>query len=202
MTSQADPDFSQAGLEEILTHLETILTAAVRNRRMAFHTPVLMSLGLDGRPRGRTVVMRAFDPSARCLRCHIDIRSDKATEIARDARVGWTFYDPALKWQIRLSGTAIIHHGDAVAQAAWQQSQKMSQICYGTLPAPGIVIAGGDQFVLPQSPDEIALGERHFAALICTYDEMEGLWLGFKGHRRMRYRWASGGGLKAEWLAP
>ena len=197
-----DLDFSQDSLEDILSYVESTLNAAVSNRRMAFHTPVLLSVGLDGRPRGRTVVLRAYDHLSRRLRCHVDIRSDKAAEIAKDPRVGWTFYDPLLKWQIRLQGNATVHHQDAVAKTAWQQSQKMSQVCYGTVPAPGSVIAGGDQFVLPQVPADIALGENNFAALICAYDEIEGLWLGHKGHRRMRFRWQSGGDLLAEWLAP
>ena len=202
MKTLQDPNFSEAGLETILSHLETLLTSAASSRHMAFHTPVLLSVGLDGRPRGRTVVLRAFDPITRRLRCHIDARSDKASEIKREARVGWIFYDPLLKWQIRLQGTAVLHHQDAVAQAAWQQSQKMSQVCYGTDPAPGSVIAGGDQFVLPSMPDDIVAGEHNFAALVCTYNEMEGLWLGHKGHRRMRYRWQNGGDLLSEWLAP
>ena len=202
MKPRQDFDFSQAGLEDILAHLESLLTDAVTNRHNAFHTPVLLSIGLDGRPRGRTVVMRSFDASHRQVRCHTDIRSDKAAEIAKDARIGWVFYDPASKWQVRLQGRAVLHHRDDQAQAAWQQSKRMSQICYGTNPAPGTVIAGADQFVLPQEPAAIAAGEAHFSALICTYDEMEALWLGHKGHRRMRYRWMEGGEIQSEWLAP
>jgi pyridoxine/pyridoxamine 5'-phosphate oxidase len=202
MKARQDLDFSQASLADILTHLENLLTEAVSNRHMAFHTPVLLSIGLDGRPRGRTVVVRSFDPSMRRLRCHTDIRSDKAAEIAKDARIGWVFYDPASKWQVRLQGRAVLHHLDDQAQAAWQQSKRMSQICYGTNPAPGTVIGSADQFVLPQEPAEIAAGEAHFSALICTYDEMEALWLGHKGHRRMRYHWSEGGEIHSEWLAP
>ena len=146
--------------------------------------------------------MRAFDTTHRKLRCHIDIRSAKAEAIVKRHQVGWTFYDPALKWQIRLQGTASLHHGDAIAHEAWLASQRMSRVCYGTDPAPGSVITTGEAFTLPADPDAIATGEQNFAALVCTYDEMEGLWLGFKGHRRMRYRWQDGGGLQAEWLAP
>jgi pyridoxamine 5'-phosphate oxidase len=197
-----DPNFSDSSLDEILQHLDLLLQSAVTNRHMAFHTPILMSIGRDGRPRGRTVVMRAFDPVRRSLRCHVDIRSEKALEISNDPRVGWTFYDPALKWQIRLQGVATVHHQDAVAQDAWLQSQKMSQVCYGTDPAPGSVIAGGDQFALPQQGDEIAAGQNNFAAVICIYDELEALWLGFKGHRRTRYRWNGETMPIAEWLAP
>jgi pyridoxamine 5'-phosphate oxidase len=202
MKAQDEPHFYDATLEEVLQHLSMLLTTAVANRHMAFHTPVLINIAEDGRPRGRTVVLRSFDAASRKLRCHIDRRSAKADALLRNNQVGWTFYDPALKWQVRLQGTASLHHGDAIAHEAWLASQRMSRVCYGTDPAPGSVITTGEGFTLPADPDAIAGGEQNFAALVCTYDEMEGLWLGFKGHRRMRYRWQDGGGLQAEWLAP
>ena len=202
MKAQDEPVFYDAGLDDILKHLEMLLTQSVSNRHMAFHTPVLLNIDADGRPRGRTVVLRAFDATLRKLRCHIDIRSAKAEAIVKRHQVGWTFYDPALKWQVRLQGTAILHYGDDVARQAWLGSQRMSRVCYGTMPAPGSLIAEGQDFSLPVDPEAVAAGEKNFAALVCTYDEMEGLWLGHKGHRRMRYDWHNGGSLHAEWLAP
>jgi pyridoxamine 5'-phosphate oxidase len=202
MTQHDEPVFYDASLEDILTHLDLLLTKAAGNRHMAFHTPVLINIGEDGRPRGRTVVLRAFDAIKRTLRCHLDIRSAKADAVLKHHQIGWTFYDPALKWQIRLQGTASLHHDDPIAHEAWLASQRMSQICYGTDPAPGSIIATGQGFTLPSDPEMIAAGKKNFAALVCHYDEMEALWLGFKGHRRMQYRWDRGGSLKAEWLAP
>lgn len=202
MKPQDEPVFYDASLDDMLAHLEQLLTQAVGNRHMAFHTPVLLNIDTDGRPRGRTVVLRAFDAQHRQLRCHIDIRSAKAQALAKNNQVGWTFYDPALKWQVRLQATATVHHADAVARQAWLASQRMSQVCYGTIPAPGSVILQGKDFALPAEPDAIAAGQENFAALVCCYDEMEALWLGFKGHRRMRFCWDRGGGLQAEWLAP
>ncbi len=208
-----DFDYTQATQAQMLAQAEALLTAAVTNRHMAFHTPVLITSGQDGWPEGRTVVLRSFDASTRRLRCHVDHRSAKVAAIARDPRIGWVFYDPALKWQIRLWARAALHHIDQVAQAAWQDSQRMSRICYGTEPAPGSVIEHGDGFALPQTDQHIARGENNFVALLTQYHRLEALWLGHKGHRRLRCTWQScddGAGSEQagahppvmEWLAP
>ncbi len=49
-----------------------------------FHTPALATIGRDGAPRLRTVVLRGVDRAARSLRVHCDARSAKAAEIAAD----------------------------------------------------------------------------------------------------------------------
>ena len=61
------------------------------------HTPSVATLGLDGRPRIRTVVLRDFDEGAGTLRFHTDRRSEKVSELARDPRIGVHFYDEAAK---------------------------------------------------------------------------------------------------------
>ncbi|NBR79124.1 MAG: pyridoxamine 5'-phosphate oxidase, partial [Alphaproteobacteria bacterium] len=58
-----------------------MLERGAADRRSAFHTPTVATIGLDGRPRLRTIVLRACDTANRSLRFHTDARSDKINEL-------------------------------------------------------------------------------------------------------------------------
>lgn len=167
------------------------------------HTPSVATLGLDGRPRIRTVVLREFNEACGMLRFHTDRRSEKVSELARDPRIGVHFYDDAAKVQLRIDGNATIHCEGAVADAAWLASQRMSRVCYGTDPAPGSVIERADAFRLPDIELEIAAGREHFAAIVVTISAIEWLWLKSGGHRRALFRFKNGiECVDLQWLAP
>jgi len=179
-----------------------MLQSGATDRRSAFHTPVFTSLGLDGRPLSRVIVLRSCEPLQRSLRFHTDWRSSKAEQIRHDPRVSFAFYDPAAKVQIRCEGQAVLHHQDDVAAKAWEMSQRMSRMCYGTAPAPGQVIARPDDFALPADDNTIAAGEQHFCAVVTQVTTLEWLWLGHGGHRRARFIWDGNGQAEAVWLVP
>lgn len=182
------------------THEEAwrLLAQGAADRRSAFHTPVIATLGPDGRARLRTVVLRAVDRATGTLRFHTDRRSEKVAEIDRDNRIALHGYDPGSKIQIRIDGRAAVHMDDDIAKAAWTSSQRMSRVCYGTAPAPGTSIASGGDFTLPQNDAEIAAGEDHFAVVVLTLSSLEWLFLDHAGHRRARFM-ADGSG---QWLSP
>lgn len=180
------------------------LTRGALDRHSAFHHPVIGTVGRDGQPRQRVMILRAVDPEARSLRLHTDIRSEKTREIAADPCVSVLAYDPTSKVQLRLSGRATLHHGDAVAETAWLASQRMSRACYGTMPGPGSVIGEGGAFRLPDAADDGALeaGRAHFSAMVIGVESLEWLYLAVEGHRRARFDWDESGKVTARWLAP
>ncbi|MHB2166139.1 pyridoxamine 5'-phosphate oxidase family protein [Alsobacter sp. R-9] len=190
------PIFGSGSLDEILTECKRLLSRGVADRRSPLHTPTVATIGSDGAPRLRTMVLRAFDPAARILRFHTDLRSAKACEIANDPRVAIHAYDPGTKLQLRLDGTALIHRfPDPVAAAAWEASKPMSRICYATAVPPGTPL---------ESPHPVAEGgdgREHFGVVVVELGRLEFLWLSHTGHRRGVYRW-TGGGVEAGWLAP
>lgn len=173
-----------------------LLARGVADRRSPFHTPTLASIGLDGAPRARTLVLRGFDAPSRTLRLHSDARSDKRAEFARDPRACLHLYDAGHQVQIRLEGQMALHQDDAVADAAWAASRPFSQLCYGIEPAPGTPMAAP-----PLAPTEPAEGRAHFMALRLTFTRLEWLWLAAFGHRRARFTW-SPAGEEATWLVP
>ena len=60
-----------ATLETALSYLER----AAADRKSALHTPVLATIGLDGTPRTRMIVLRRMDRESGRLIFHTDLRS-------------------------------------------------------------------------------------------------------------------------------
>ena len=175
-------------------HAFAMLARGVADRRSAFHTPTLATISADGVPQLRTLVLRGFDPTARSLRLHTDARAAKAADILANPRAAMHVYDPAAQLQLRLSGTAVLHHGDAVSAAGWAASRDFSRMCYAIEPAPGTPAAAP-----PAAPRDAQAGAPHFAVILFSFTRMEWLWLDASGHRRARFDFAPD---HATWLVP
>lgn len=166
-----------------------------------FHTPALATIGRDGAPRLRTVVLRGVDRAVRSLRIHCDARSDKAAEIAADPRVSLHAYDPKAKIQVRIEGAARLHGQDDVARAAWGASRPMSRVCYGEVPGPGTPLPAGGAYTQPADEAGVEAGFLEFRVIVVTAARLEFLYLARQGHRRALFTW-EGETMAATWLAP
>jgi pyridoxamine 5'-phosphate oxidase len=189
-------------LDASLTHAWAMLARAAADRRAAFHTPVVATIGEDGAPAQRVMVLRAADPDLRSLRVHTDLRSDKSRHVARDARVSLNFYDAGAKLQLRVMGTATMHTGDEIAHAAWTSSRPQSRLCYEQNEPPGSVITKP----LAELPVDRRFAESddgldNFAVMVIEAGAVEWLYLTIEGHRRARWKWA-GTAWEGAWLAP
>jgi len=199
---EARPSFYD-DLAGTLDHAMTLFARSVADRRSPFHTPCLATVGLDGRPRLRTVVLRGLDRPSAELRFHTDRRSEKAREMTREPRVALHAYDPAAKLQVRIEGTATLYMDGPVADAAWAASRPVSRVCYGVFPASGEPIGEGGAYELPK-PDGAAdeRGRSAFAVVAVTAQSVETLYLAFQGHRRALFRLEAGRLAGADWLVP
>lgn len=194
-------------LEETLAHAWRQLARGVKDRRSPFHTPSVATIGRDGRPRLRTVVLRGVEPATARLRFHTDARADKVAELAADPRIALHAYDPQGKFQVRIEGRAIVHGDDALAEQAWRASRMASRVCYATAPAPGSAIGEGGDFRLPADEGEILAGRRNFCAVEVVAQTLETLYLAHDGHRRARFVLEAGEAGEAApreacWLVP
>ncbi|MFD1301274.1 pyridoxamine 5'-phosphate oxidase family protein [Methylobacterium marchantiae] len=194
------PDFYD-DIEASLAHLWRLLEEGPRLRRNAFHMPALATVDETGAPQLRTIVLREAEAVAGTLRFHCDRRSRKAAEIAATGRAALHGYDSASKVQIRISGTAMLHTDDALADEAWAGSLVMSRVCYGVAPGPGVELASGDAYSLPETDAAIALGRPNFCAVVVTATRLEFLFLDRRGHRRAAWT-REGAGWTGTWLAP
>ncbi len=186
--SQIDPP------DAILAEAWSTLSLAVTNRKCAMHTPVVATIGLDGKPRARVVVLRRVEPTRREVYFHTDRRSPKFAELSRDARVQVVLYEPESRIQIRLDGAAQLHTDDAIADEQWERSHPNSRECYkagvGSSEAIAEALATGNAFID---------GRPNFAAVRVIVAELEWLWLHHEGHRRIAFDVVRG---THRWLAP
>lgn len=183
-------------LGETLAEAFRLLARGVADRRHPFHTPTLATIGADGAPRARTLVLRGFEAEARTLRLHTDTRSGKHAELEAEPRCALHAYDAGAQIQLRLTGRARLHRDDWLADAAWAASRPFSRLCYAAPDAPGSPVAAP-----PAAPRE-GDGRAHFAAIALVFDALDWLWLDATGHRRARFTWHDGAAPRAEWLAP
>ncbi len=189
--NSADPD-------EIFSDIAVRLVAAVGDRRHAWRTPTLATIGLDGAPRARTVVLRGADAACARVRFHSDMRSAKCAELRADGRASLHFYDAEAKLQLRIEGHAALHCADATAEAAWQAAGLSARRTYTIEPGPGIFLDQPDDAVF--SADPTAAFAR-FVVVEIAVASIEWLYLRAEGHRRILFTQV-GGTRQARWRAP
>ena len=171
-----------------------------------FHWPVLGTTGFNG-SRMRTVILRQFRPDERVLICHTDARADKVQEINNDASIGWLFYHPKKKIQLRISGTATLHTDDPLADEQWAATKIVSRLNYCAIKPPGSVVAvpstGLPDLLLKKAPSllETEVGRKNFLVIAGRIEIMDWLQLSILGNQRARFNWDENG-LNATWLIP
>jgi pyridoxamine 5'-phosphate oxidase len=193
------PDFATASLDAFREAAFGLLAHAADEPSHPLHIISLATLAPDGAPRLRGVVLRAFVPPERLLLIHADQRSAKTGEIGRDPRCAILGYDPDARLQLRLEGTALVHHQDAAARAAWQQVSPGSRQIYRITPESGRAVADEADI----DPHGLAEAEafRNFALIRFTFRRADILFLGNDRHRRAQSVWQDGA-MHSTWIVP
>jgi hypothetical protein len=164
---------------------------------VAFNTLSVATLGPQGWPELRTVILRRVEPAERRVVFHTDRRSAKAGEIVADGRVSLLFWDPRAKLQLRLWGQARILTEDPLAEEEWRRLSLQSRRIYRTPQPPGRILPD------PAQGDGATEGDGRgvFAAVPVTVMRLEWLHLRPGGHRRARFE-PGAEGWQGRWLAP
>jgi hypothetical protein len=196
----SEPPAFYNDLEASLDEAWHLLERSLDDRDAPFRTPTLASIGRDGAPVSRTLVLRAASRADTSLLFHTDIRSEKISEIGREARVSLHFHDPRARVQLRVGGEAAVHSGDAVALDAWMGSHLASRAMYCIQPGPGVPLSHPDEAAFADARHSRD-GFENFAALRIAIRQMEWLYLGARGHRRALFDFQTGEAM-GRWLAP
>jgi pyridoxamine 5'-phosphate oxidase len=183
-----------------------MLEAGVVDRRKSFHVPALATIGVDNRPKVRTVVLRGVDADHKTIRFHTDARSAKVGEIARNPHVEMHFYDADARIQLRVSGKATAHGvDDGIALEAWNNSRSMSHVCYRVTAAPGVPIPEADAFAFHPRPqvrnDPEDPGRAQFRVVVVDVTSLELVYLHLNANRRARFDYRHDS-VVAQWLVP
>ena len=185
-------------LAELETRLWLALDEATRWPDAPWRTPVIATVGPDGTGvTARVVVLRTVDRGRRELAFHTDSRAPKVEALRRVPDVAWTFFDPVGQVQLRVTGRAHLHLGDALAQEAWAGVPDPKRKTYQTRLAPGTPVPAS-----PVHHDFTGAIAAHFALVITEVTALDWLWLGQDGHRRAEFLYNVLGRDRAQWLVP
>jgi len=193
-------------LDGVLDEIWKMLERGATHYNDPFHWPVLGTTGQDGTSM-RCVILREFSVSDRILVCHTDARAAKVHEIDDSNRIGWLFYHPKRKVQLRISGRASLHTDDAFADRQWSGTGITSRLNYGAVEPPGTTVdspsSGLPDFLLKKAPTllDTEKNRQNFMAITCRIDCIDWLVLQVLGNRRARFNWDKNG-LNATWLIP
>jgi pyridoxamine 5'-phosphate oxidase len=196
-------------LEQRFAEAWSLILDGATNRRSPCHTPVIASIGNDGRPQLRVMVLRAADRDARQLRFHTDFRANKVAELSERSALSVLMYDAEAKVQLRLSGVGYVRTEGADIDVIWHDADRFARRCYMAEAAPGS-IASGPTSGLPDwvqgiKPDEADLmpARVNFAIMLAEITRIEWLYLATTGHRRARWDWNDAAQVwNGRWLVP
>ena len=153
-------------LEQIYTRIWDCLCAAVRLDNHPFKVMQAATVGLDGAPNVRTVLLRGANEANNLLTFHTDVRSPKVAELSREPRVALVSVDPVQNLQIRVAGATRIVRDDPARVEAWQSSPDHDLVAYRTHLAPGTPLnRAGDALDATDDIPDASAGLRHFCVV-------------------------------------
>ena len=162
------------------------------DRHHAWRTPVLATVGCDGSPNARTVVLRKADANQQTLCVYTDARSAKVSELTKEPKAVFAFWSARLNWQLRVKVVLSVTTEGPEVQALWQRVQQSAAAADYMTPA-----APGTERPEAHITAETGNGDHHFALLTARVHQMDWLELGQGGHRRARL-----GADTWQWLTP
>lgn len=181
-----------------------VLAEAAAGRELAPRLMQVATIGGDGAPRLRTVMLRGVEAEGWHITFHTDATSSKAAELAADPRLEAHLWRQDLQLMLRLRGRAtLIRPPDPRAKAAWESLPGRARHVYRLTAPQGDTIAGGGAYGRhePPAPDKSDPGLDHFSVVAVALEEIEGVSLEPAGHRRAIWQ-APGNGLPDRWLVP
>ncbi|WP_176051320.1 pyridoxamine 5'-phosphate oxidase family protein [Burkholderia sp. BCC1644] len=194
-------DSTSESLAQTYDRVWSCLESGVSMKRSPFTMLQAATLGLDGAPKVRTIVLRQVSRADRVLSFHTDARSEKVAELRRDPRISIVANDLDALVQIRAEGVASICEDEAQRRAIWESSRPHTLLLYRAPLPPGTVI---------NSPEEAHLdntaptgdGYENFCLIHMTVTRIDWLELARAGHRRAVFDLNGASGYAARWIAP
>jgi hypothetical protein len=190
-------------LDAIIGYAWSELTNAATDGESQFRHAQLATVGSQGWPQSRTIILRHADADRREIGFHTDRRSSKAGEIEASAPVALVAYDRSRGIQVRLWGQAELHASNDQAKSAWDALYPPLRTPYRTPYTSGQPLedpALADPTDAARNPADLDEGFQNFSFVKIAVVRLEWLHLRPAGHRRARFEWNSG--WHGRWLAP
>jgi len=196
-------DPASESLTQTYDRLWSCLESGGGTQRSPFTMVQAATLGLDGAPKVRTIVLRQVSRADRLLEFHTDARSEKVAELRRDPRIAVVANDLDALVQIRAQGVASICDDEAQRRAIWQSSRPHTLLLYRAPLRPGTPIESPEEAHVTPSPDDAPTddGYRNFCLVHVTVTRLDWLELARAGHRRAIFD-LNDDGYEGRWIAP
>jgi pyridoxamine 5'-phosphate oxidase len=160
------------------------LTRCTVDRHHEWRTPVLATIGLDGTPQARAVVLRQASKATQSLIVFTDKRTPKVAELRAHPAGMLTFWSKRLGWQCRVALRFQVHTDGPDVDAAWQRmSRSAAAKDYLSVRVPGSALARDDSFVETNA----SLTAHHLAILTGQISSVDWLELGQSAHSRIKF---------------
>ncbi len=194
-------------LKDALNWSWHLLFRATQQRQSQFRIPSIATVGIDGLPSNRKVVLREVRMAERQLYFYTDFRSAKVADLQQQPLLSWLFWDARRQLQIRVKARAQLHRGDELAKDKWQRIPVPARKDYASITGPGQPLEAPDSDLPPQWQSESldqSLTEyafEHFTVVVSTAEALDVLLLHRKGHQRVQFNWQDSE-WQGEWLTP
>jgi hypothetical protein len=113
------------------------LSLAANNPADMLRLMAVATVGPDGKPSNRTLVLRGADQASGLVWFHTDRRSPKMLHIQHRPFLSALGYDGGDQVQIRVDGEATLHQNDSLADCHWEQVSMAVRYAYGLPRGPG-----------------------------------------------------------------
>lgn len=181
-TKNASEIQSKLPPDNLVTRVWQELIRATNDRHHHWRTPALSSIGLDGNPQVRTIVLRHANPTLWTLDAFTDSRSPKYNELVKHGRAQLVFWSTRLRWQLRVSVNVSVHTKGDLVETAWarMRQSKESKDYLGNQASGGAIISNEvNELCTPHAPNN-----HYLAVLSFQVISMDWLELGKDMHRR------------------
>ncbi|KQS87762.1 MULTISPECIES: pyridoxamine 5'-phosphate oxidase family protein [unclassified Rhizobium] len=166
---------------------------AAATSRSPFNFLQLATIGLDGSPQLRTIVLRGCDRDKATVSFVTDMRSPKVAEILRDPRVSLVGFDGEKSVQLRLSGIASVVADDVARKSMWDRLRHRTLVLFDAPFAPGTPIDGEGNPLAPMPDDDGSAGPyEKFALVSVTVERLD--WLDLSSELHQRYTFSGHAG--------
>jgi pyridoxamine 5'-phosphate oxidase len=169
--------------QDLIGRTSALFTAAPENPQAPFRYPVLATIGRDGSPNGRVLVLRTANAVNWQATLHTDSRSEKVAELAENSAAMLVFYDHEAGLQMRLKGIMGRMADTPEKKAVWQALPVTNRPNYHSSLPTGSEISGADGNTI--QPDSQS-GYENFDVLHFTAETVDILQLTRAGNRRYR----------------
>ena len=176
---------------ETLARIWQELRSACAQRDHDWRSATLATVGLDGGPQARTVILREADEATGRLAFFTDRRSPKVAELGREPRACLVFWCRRLRWQLRVRvQVSLEFDGDAV-EATWlrlRDSAAAGDYLAPAAPGTRLAISDGtdraDRADQGDRADHPRLAEHQLCIARAAIEAIDWLELAAAGHRR------------------